>query len=651
MSKRGAGDDSSGDDFDLGAVTAKRRAVNAENLFDFDDEDDDTPQRPTGSASKPQDDSEDEEDSDPLSELSEFNDGYGPDLMGDDADRRRLDLMTEVEREQELYDREQRRQALKEKWEIRQMAKRERNKRRQQQKAAKRKAKPAAAKPKPKPATTRRTTRRDDDDFIDDEPEEEDDFVESDDDDDDYGKPKSKAKAKKPAAKKKSTRSTRRAAADDSDESDWEPGAKKKSKAKAKKYESDEDDDYSEVSDYADEEEAHIDRMRRKKDAMKGPRGMAKDRRDSEAAAEAEARGKEEAKVQDINRIFLSRDTLRKWLFAPFLANVIPGTVVRLFWNLDQHTGMRSYRMAEVVRAEKDENATYRIDDEMTNVFLYLRMGKEITRYKGDVLSNGEIMPHEYEDFRMLVHEQKGKRILVRDVEKVGAKLAEAHSYAFSNEEINEMVRERKELNSDTAGDAKRRVRVLEDLKRATERGDFDEEERLKMELDRIDQKLKGDDRYAKVKALNATVRRYNKVEIEKLMVPEPDDPFVRKRCMPTMVTSGTDVSGDKKPDASPSLKAGKSPSLTPSRQAQATKKEAVDDLFAAHDFDLDLDVKTVPGAENLDLGPASTNNGTHLDAKLKKLGVSEATNGAAGAGKKKKMLSLSAYKKDKGLL
>lgn len=42
-----------------------------------------------------------------------FRDGYGDDLMGDEEDRARLEQMTEKEREQELFNRIEKREVLK----------------------------------------------------------------------------------------------------------------------------------------------------------------------------------------------------------------------------------------------------------------------------------------------------------------------------------------------------------------------------------------------------------------------------------------------------------------------------------------------------------------------------------------------------------
>lgn len=43
----------------------------------------------------------------------EFTDGYGEDFMGDEEDRARLEQMTEKEREQELFNRIEKREVLK----------------------------------------------------------------------------------------------------------------------------------------------------------------------------------------------------------------------------------------------------------------------------------------------------------------------------------------------------------------------------------------------------------------------------------------------------------------------------------------------------------------------------------------------------------
>ena len=47
---------------------------------------------------------------------SEFHDGLDENLIGDDEDRKRLEQMTEKEREQEIFNRIERRDVLKTRW-------------------------------------------------------------------------------------------------------------------------------------------------------------------------------------------------------------------------------------------------------------------------------------------------------------------------------------------------------------------------------------------------------------------------------------------------------------------------------------------------------------------------------------------------------
>ena len=48
----------------------------------------------------------------------QFDDGFDSDLMGDEEDRAQLEEMTEAQREKILYERTERREAMKKRWEI-----------------------------------------------------------------------------------------------------------------------------------------------------------------------------------------------------------------------------------------------------------------------------------------------------------------------------------------------------------------------------------------------------------------------------------------------------------------------------------------------------------------------------------------------------
>ena len=54
-------------------------------------------------------------------EIPDFDDGLDDNLVGDEADRRKLAMMTEKEREQELFNRMEKREALKTRMEIEQV--------------------------------------------------------------------------------------------------------------------------------------------------------------------------------------------------------------------------------------------------------------------------------------------------------------------------------------------------------------------------------------------------------------------------------------------------------------------------------------------------------------------------------------------------
>lgn len=82
---------------------------------------------------------------DESSSNSEFDDGYGDDLMGNEADRNYLEKLSEKERETELFKRAERRDQLKRRWEIERKLKQSRKNENAKNKPFK---KPAAKKPK-----------------------------------------------------------------------------------------------------------------------------------------------------------------------------------------------------------------------------------------------------------------------------------------------------------------------------------------------------------------------------------------------------------------------------------------------------------------------------------------------------------------------
>ena len=112
-----------------GKTSSIRRSISTPSSDD-DDEDDQRSEATRNSTAMPEslqnqstkkdEDLEEGEvdDSGDSSDSSEFNDGYDEQLMGDEEDRRRLNAMTEKEREQEIYKRIEQREVMKTRFDI-----------------------------------------------------------------------------------------------------------------------------------------------------------------------------------------------------------------------------------------------------------------------------------------------------------------------------------------------------------------------------------------------------------------------------------------------------------------------------------------------------------------------------------------------------
>ena len=72
----------------------------------------------SGASKSPDNDDSDVSDFNEEELRKEFDDGYNEEFIGDDEDRATLGNMTEKEREQELYNRLEKREALSKRWSI-----------------------------------------------------------------------------------------------------------------------------------------------------------------------------------------------------------------------------------------------------------------------------------------------------------------------------------------------------------------------------------------------------------------------------------------------------------------------------------------------------------------------------------------------------
>eukprot|EP01135_Chromosphaera_perkinsii_P005372 Nk52_evm53s343 gene=Nk52_evmTU53s343 len=518
----------------------------------------------------------------------EFVDEYGDDLMGDAEDRRKLLQMSEMDREAILYkrgvERENKREIFAMKRQLKLAKKQqEKQKSRQQKKETRKGEVKESGRKDVRAKKTRKTTAIDE----------------------------LKARRKENEDKKKvqTSRKTRSAAAeafesdDDKQETTWTPG---------------QDED---KQTYAD------------------------------TSAGYDKEGDLEADIDDLDDIRLSRHRVEKWVHQPFFEDIVVGCLVKVVVHQNQ------YKVAEISEVYEGTKVYELTNNTKTSKLLRLKLGKDSKSFKISYLSNRPFEQQEVNSWKDVMA-QAGVPLFTKKVcERKRADIKKGMNYKYSDEDILRIVAAKKRYR-EVKNFVTERTRLLREISLLQEKGDKRGAEKIMQQLAEI--KIKSEKHNEnRVKELGNIVdinrrNRYrNKTEDAVKNKEEADDedeydPFERRKCRPLLVQQEAtsprlDGEGNALKPVSP-MKLKSSPSAKPKAGKflgvpdltnVAKIKKPGDELFEAHDFDLEIEVSLSKHVKPI----------ASLSTKLSQKAVSTTPL------LKTPMLSLSAYKKKRGLI
>lgn len=516
------------------------------------------------------------DDDDP--EEEEFNDGYDENLMGDEEDQARLAQMTEKEREQELFNRIEKREVLKTRFEI------EKKLRLAKKNEQKRKAKKEEGKPKKEEgasASSRSKERRR--------------MVEERKD-----KLDKKAQAikdlKAEREKKKKLQAEQQQREEEERKKEEEEAAHQSSKKlKASDIYSDDDDDEGSVS----EEE-------RAKSEERSDAGGGSDQRKSSSESEEEETTKQPtaASRQELGKIRLSRHKLERWVHAPFFAKTAVGCFVRI--GIGSHNGKPVYRVAQVTDVVETAKV-YALGHTRTNKGLRLKHGKQERVFRLEFVSNQDFSDSEYNKWKEVMEVENVPFPTTEDVVRKVRDIEAALNYEYKEADVERIVSEKERFRRNPHNYAMRKTQVMKQKEMADLAGDEEEAQRLAGELERLEERARDLDKQrtstiSAISYINERNRIKNIVEIERAILEESkqnkekaDDPFTRRKCAPSLVTKTRPVAEVKpmqeaqKPTPPPVQKTRTAD--TPSEGAATPAQRSDQDMFSAHDFDIKIDL------------------------------------------------------------
>ncbi|MEE6491958.1 hypothetical protein FKM82_016439 [Ascaphus truei] len=515
------------------------------------------------------------------SEDEEFHDGYGEDLMGDEEDRARLEQMTEKEREQELFNRIEKREVLKRRFEIKKKLK-----------TAKRKEKKEKKKKHDEDHEKKKQTQMLD--------------------------PQVQVTShNKERRSKRDEKLDKKSQAMEELRAEREKRKNKTAELIARKQPLKTSEVYSD-----DEEEEEDDKSSEKSDRSSRSSSSSDEEEDKE---EIPPKSQPVTLPEELNRVRLSRHKLERWCHMPFFAKTVSGCFVRI--GIGNHNSKPVYRVAEITGVV-ETGKIYQLGSSRTNKGLQLRHGSDQRVFRLEFVSNQEFTESEFMKWKEAMFSANMQLPTLDEVNKKEVTIKEAMNYKFNDQDIEEIVKEKERFRKAPPNYAMKKTQLLKEKAMAEEAGDQDKVKQIQDQMNELEERAEALDRQrtkniSAISYINQRNREWNIVESEKALVAESQsmkqqqmDPFTRRQCKPTMVSNSRDPAVQAAIIAQLNAKYGDGgnmdtshdTSLNHSKDKDGNPKSTSDlseDLFKVHDFDVKIDLQ-VPSSESKSLAISS---------------------------------------------
>uniref|UniRef100_A0A674B1U5 RNA polymerase-associated protein RTF1 homolog n=1 Tax=Salmo trutta TaxID=8032 RepID=A0A674B1U5_SALTR len=546
--------------------------------------------------------------SDSSSEDDVFRDGYGEDLMGDEEDRARLEQMTEKEREQELFNRIEKREVLKRRFEIKKKLKTAKKKEKEEKKKKDEEEQKKRSSGHHEDRTHQdlqvmshnkeRRTKRDE-------------------------KLDKKSQAMEELKAEREKKKTRTA----------ELLAKRQPLKTSEVYSDDEEE----------EEEEDDDKSSVKSDRSSRSSSYSED----EEKEETPPKSQPVSLPDELNRIRLSRHKLERWCHMPFFQKTVSGCFVRI--GIGNSSSKPVYRVAEIVDVVETAKV-YQLGTTRTNKGLQLQHGGDTRVFRLEFVSNQEFTENEFMKWKEAMIIASMQVPTLDEINKKEQAIKEACNYKFNDKDIEDIVKEKDRFRKAPSNYAMKKTSLLKDKAMAEESGEGDRAKEIQDQLNELEERAEHLDRQ---RTKNISAISYIIIVILFLFQAEGQnakmqmDPFTRRQCKPTMVSNARDPSvhaailqhlnekygegSGKEMDLEFEMGRGAGQAALKVIDPTKNTSDLSEDLFKVHDFDVKIDLQ-VPNAE------------------AKSLSVSANTL-AVKDGAPRRSLNLEDYKKRRGLI
>ncbi|CAK9293506.1 unnamed protein product [Gordionus sp. m RMFG-2023] len=496
--------------------------------------------------------------SDSSSDEEEFNDGYDENLIGDEEDRLRLEQMTEKEREQEIFNRLEKREVLKARFDIEKRL-RKVGKMKETERLALLKNDKLHISPQHK----KNGTKLNNSSFSDGSTTSNSDFEPSFNSDDEGGLKNSNIiqqrsrnsrrvlelnkigkhnKIHKAIQDLKAKREEKKKALEKNTSSKLKQTPTTKPHLKPSDIYSDDDSttssDDAKIVTQSDKATVDI---------------SSQSSSDYEDTSNLESKAELITTREQLSKIRLSRNKLEKWVHMPFFEKTVKGCFLRV--GIGQHEGKPIYRIVEVMDAV-ETSKIYQLGATRTNKGLKLRHGSESKVFRLEFVSNSDFTDSEFLKWKDAINLSN---ISLPDTNHILEKerdIKAALNYSFKEEDVDKIINEKLRFKKNPYNFAMKKSILLKTKEEAESLGDDEKVFEIKQQLEELEIKATELDRLrnsslSAVSYINQRNRKQNIIQSEKANMEDyinkstsalnEDDPFTRRKCLPTLVTKKRD--------------------------------------------------------------------------------------------------------------
>jgi RNA polymerase-associated protein RTF1 len=489
----------------------------------------------------------------------EFDDGYDENLMGDEEDKRKLAQMTEKEREQELFNRSERRETLKIRFEI-------------ERKLRAKSKKGELEKKQSKQGRPRKRLRASEIYSSDESSEDSDEYIP----DTDKSGPHNELSNAGAKSSKMNTRASSTllsnsssgsssSSASSSSSSDSEPGRDDLN-----------DDDDSQLG----QDDYHM-------------------------------------TLADLRCLQLKRDRIEQWVYSPFFKETAIGLFVKMSVGNHPRTQQHMYKVAQIVDITKGSKLyAINFSKYKTDKYCLVRIGSVERTYAMHFVSN---RPFDEDDYSKWCSDLNAEGLSMPSREHFLRKKRDLHramNYQYTDEDIDYEVNEKRRFQDPSCNFAMKKTELIRAKAEAEDMNDYEKAREIQQALDELEEQAKqleksrSSSTFSAISFVNERNRIKNIEESERVLKEsksvKTEDPFTRRKCTPTIVHNKNSNPNSTFPGDTnePSDKNGHQLN-NKSTDAGATNNngtqkitpevvKSVNDLFQAHssiDLDLDIDI------------------------------------------------------------